>query len=286
MNVILVSTGVFQRYILDNIKQLLLFNYNIIVITEKKFFSELNEYPQITKIDSVSLTINYDKKTKLNSKFREGFWVNCSKRLFLIYEYMKNNNITNCIHLENDVILYADLTSYFKNDNKNIYITMDHENRCIPGIMYIPNYTLLNNLINNYNYSENDMKNIAKFYNSNKDICKTFPIINENSYFKYKNMYNDNFSEFNSIFDAAAIGQYLGGVDPWNISGDTCGFINETCVVKYNNYKFKWIQKNEYFYPHIIIDEEVIPIINLHIHSKRLKDFLIMNPIKNKYIDI
>ena len=37
MNVILVSTGVFQRYILDNIKQLLLFNYNI-VITEKKFF--------------------------------------------------------------------------------------------------------------------------------------------------------------------------------------------------------------------------------------------------------
>ena len=112
MNVILVSTGVFQRYILDNIKQLLLFNYNIIVITEKKFFCELNGYPEITKIDSISLTINYDKKTKLNSKFREGFWVNCSKRLFLIYEYMKNNNITNCIHLENDVILYADLTIF------------------------------------------------------------------------------------------------------------------------------------------------------------------------------
>jgi len=113
MNIILVSTGIFQPYILDNIKQLLLFNYNIIVITEKKFFSELNKYSQITLIDSNSLSTSYDKKTKLNSKFRQGFWVNCSKRLFLIYEYMKNNNITNCIHLENDVILYADLTSYF-----------------------------------------------------------------------------------------------------------------------------------------------------------------------------
>ena len=145
--------------------------------------------------------------------------------------------------------------------------------------MYIPNYTLLNNLINNYNYSENDMKNIANFYNSNKDICKTFPIINENSYFKDKNMYNDNFSEFNSIFDAAAIGQYLGGVDPRNISGDTLNFLMKhhqlnIIIINLNGYKKMNISI------HIIIDEEVIPIINLHIHSKRLKDFLIMNPLK------
>ena len=283
MNIILVSTGVFQSYILDNIKQLLLFNYNIIVITEKKFFFELNEYPQITLIDSNSLSTNYDKKTRLNSKFRQGFWVNCSKRLFLVYEYMKKNDVTNCIHLENDVLLYSDLTAYLKDDNK-IYITMDHKNRCIPGIMYIPNYTLLDNLVNNYNYSKNDMTNLANFYNNNKDICKTFPIINKNTSFKEDNLYNCNFSKFNSIFDAAAIGQYLGGIDPRNKSGDTTGFINETCVVKFNNYQFKWIKKNDYFYPHIIIDEQIIPITNLHIHSKRLKDFLIINPVENKYI--
>jgi len=283
MNIILVSTGVFQTYLLDNIKQLLLFNYNIIVITEKKFFPKLNEYPQITKIDSESLSITYDKKTKLNSTYRNGFWVHCSNRLFLIYEYMKNNNITDCIHLENDVLLYTDLSTFFKNDN-NMYITMDEKNRCIPGIMYIPNYTFLDKLLNNYNYSTNDMKNLATFYHNNRNICKTFPIININSKYNSKTIYNENFTQFNSVFDAAAMGQYVGGVDPRNKSGDTTGFINETCVVKYNNYQFKWIKKDNSFYPHILIDDQTIPIMNLHIHSKRVKDFLIMNPVENKYI--
>ena len=81
---------------------------------------------------------------------------------------------------------------------------------------------------------------------------------------------------FNSIFDAAAIGQYLGGVDPRNIPGDTTGFINETCVVNYSYYKFIWkfnLILNIY-QPYILIDNIEILINNLHIHSKSLKKFI------------
>ena len=60
-------------------------------------------------------------------------------------------------------------------------------------------------------------------------------------------MYNENFQEFNSIFDAAAIGQYLGGVDPRNSPGDTRGFVNETCVVNYDKYEFTWIKKENFY---------------------------------------
>ena len=93
-------------------------------------------------------------------------------------------------------------------------------------------------------------------------------------------------SKFNSIFDTAAIGQYLGGIDPKNESGDTTGFINEDCVVKYDKYKFKWIKNGKYYFPHIIINEKIIPINNLHIHSKNLKNFRIDNPIVNNYINM
>ena len=86
------------------------------------------------------------------------------------------------------------------------------------------------------------------------------------------------------IFDAAAIGQYLGGVDPRNIEGDTRGFINETCIIKYNKYKFEWIKIDELFIPHIIIDSNKYKICNLHIHCKNLKNFMANDPIENYLI--
>ena len=277
ITIILVSVGTFQNYILDNIKQLLHFKYNITVITDKKFFHYLNNINTINIIDSNILLTSFDNNSKLCKSFRNGFWHNSSKRLFLIYEYMKQYNITNCIHLENDVLLYYDFNNY-KFDKNKIYLTIDAPTRCIPGIIYIPHFKLLDNLINNYNYSKNDMYNMNLFYNNNKNICITFPIIKNNKHYNKTDIYNHNFNLFNGIFDAAAIGQYLGGVDPRNIPGNSIGFINETCVVKYNNYEFKWITYNNgYKIPYIIIDNDEIPILNLHIHSKNLSKFMIDN---------
>ena len=83
-----------------------------------------------------------------------------------------------------------------------------------------------------------------------------------------------NFDKFNYIFDAAAIGQYLGGVDPKNTAGDTTGFVNETCIIKYDKYKFEWKIIDDMKKPFIIIDNESYPIFNLHIHSKNLDKFV------------
>jgi len=279
ITVILVSTGVFQDYIIYNIRQLLYFRYNIIIIIEKEYFNKLNEFSNcknIKLIDSNDLHTDFDANSNLDKSFRDGFWHNCSKRLFLVYTCMKNLNLENCIHLENDVLLYYDFSNY-KFDNK-IYLTNDSNIRCIPGIIYIPNYNLITNLINNYDYSKNDMDNMYKFYLNNKDSCITFPIINNNEKYDKIDIFNENYELFNGIFDTAAIGQYLGGVDPRNIEGNTIGFINETCVVKYNNYQFTWIKNEDGFnFPYIIIDDKTIPIFNLHIHSKNLNKFTIFN---------
>ena len=60
----------------------------------------------------------------------------------------------------------------------------------------------------------------------------------------------------------------------------------KTCIIKYNKYKFKWIKKGEYSFPHIENEGRLIPINNLHIHSKNLEPFRINNPIENKYIQM
>lgn len=279
MEVILISTGIFQEYLITNIKQLLLLGYDVTLITDSNYLNKI-KIKNINIVETESLSTDFDSKSKLNRSFRNGFWHSCSKRLFLLYEYMKKNDRKRVVHLENDVMLYTKFEFNFEQDK--IYLTMDAKNRCIPGIIYIPSYNFLEKLVNNYNFSKDDMFNMAKFFKENTDICKTFPLIDDSH---PKTIYNENFNEFNSIFDAAAIGQYLGGVDPRNIRGDSSGFVNETCIYKYNKYKFKWLKIDKYFFPHIIVGEKIIPINCLHVHSKALDKFSIESPLRNKFIE-
>ena len=68
------------------------------------------------------------------------------------------------------------------------------------------------------------------------------------------------------------MGQYLGGIDPRNKPGNTVGFVNETCLVKYNMYTFIWKEGK----PYIRIEGKDVPIFNLHIHCKNLEKFINM----------
>lgn len=265
-NIILVLLENFQEYIIDNIQNLHHFgNHDITVITDEHLQKHLvDQNVNIVLTSSLNLK-HFEKKDKSDVNFRNGFWKFTSMRLFCIYEYMKSRKINNCFHVENDVMTYLPLHTL--NMEHKLYLTMDNHDRCIPSIMYIPSYQFMDDLISSFDFANNDMINLAQFYQKNKHICKAFPIINNQC-----GIYSENFDEFNMIFDAAAIGQYLGGVDPRNISCNTVGFVNETCVVDYSKYQFYWINCNGRFVPHIYIDM-LIPIANLHIHCKKLCNF-------------
>ena len=286
MDIILINLNNFQEYIIDNINQLKYFKYNITIIITDNLLHHFNDIPDINIVKTSELDdLNYNVLSKLDDTYRNGFWKLCSQRLFYLYSYIKKYNIINSIHIENDVMIYDNFSTHF--DRSKIWITMDSNNRCIPGIIFIPNYNMLDNLILNYDFTKNDMENLAIFYHKNKDICNTLPIIQKNDIYNNDDIYSKNFPDFLRIFDGAAIGQYLGGVDPRNISGDTRGFINETCVVDYSKYTFSWkinIHTNLY-QPHILLNNVNIPIFNLHIHSKKLYKFNSKYPLETKLIN-
>ena len=181
-------------------------------------------------------------------------------------------------------MLYKNLTNYQFNTDK-IATVFDCYNRVIPSIIYIPTPDHFKVIIEKYQYSLNDMQNLSKF---DETVIERLPIYTDLKTNDETNMVTKNFNKYNTIFDAAAIGQYLSGVDRRNISGDTRGFVNETCVIKYKSNNFFWI-KDELtllYTPHISVNNENIPIFNLHIHSKNLTDFMSLDPIENKYISI
>lgn len=284
VEIILVCLGNFQSYIIDNIYNLLDFsNNNITVIINKNLENSFNKVKSKIKIVYAEdlNNYNYDNNCKLNKTSQSGLWFQSSNRFFYLYDYIKTYTIEKCFHIENDVMVYTNLDNYIPNEKK-IYLAMDSNGRCIPGIVFISSHNELQPLIKNYSNTTNDMNNLGMFYNKNKDICETFPIIKKNNNFDSHDFLFKNFDKFNAVFDTAAIGQYLGGCHYGRIIP---GFINETCFVKYDKYKFYWIKKNNLFIPHIEIEKELIPIINLHVHRKELYKFMARKPIEDRLIN-
>ena len=270
MNLILVCIQNFQEYILENIQQLRYLQIkNIYVITNGQFFHYFSEYPFINLVDADRFIddYNYFDRSALDKNFSGGFWALASLRLFIIYAFMKETKLTNCVHIENDVLLYYDCKELENMIDPNyVYIPFDSYRRSILSIIYIPNDLIFETILDHYDYTKNDMENFSMIQQTTH-LIKNFPIFP----LRHAKTDEERFVSgvFPYIFDAAAIGQYVGGVDSQNDPNDSIGFVNETCVIKYNNYKIEWEDGK----PFLRIHSERFPIFNLHIHSKNLKKF-------------
>ena len=279
MNIVLVCINNFQEYILDNIQQLINLKHdNIYILTNTKFFNLFSKFSDKIKIISIETlpdTFNFYSKTSLDKSFRDGFWTLTSLRFFYIYEFMNKYSIKNVIHLENDVLIYYKCNDIIDNFEKQfIYLPFDTFKRNIASIMYIPSSEIFKVALDNYDFSKNDMENFCNIKNKT-GLIKVLPIFpNIKTDNKEIEFVSENFDKFNCIFDAAAMGQYLGGIDPKNVTHNTVGFINETCVIKYNQFKFIWITINGIKRPFLKTGDSIIQIFNLHIHHKDLHNFI------------
>jgi len=282
MNIVLVSIGNFQDYILSNIRQLLRLGHtSIYVIVNPEFipyFNEFTEHVKCISVTSLRDEFNYYgyQHTSDNMHFRNGFNMHTSSRFFYLYAFIKEYNIQDVLHLENDVLIYYD-SDLLKEmvDSEHIYVPIDCPSRAIASVVYIPRPELLGTILSGYDYGKNDMENFSMLVQRFPETIQTFPIGSASmAHTEEQRLVTQHWEKFQIVFDAAAIGQYLGGVDPRNIPGDTTGFVNETCVIKYNQYEFSWMETEGIRRPYVIHEGVTIPIFNLHIHSKTLYKFM------------
>jgi hypothetical protein len=287
MKIILVCIGNFQEYILFNIENLLLYdNTDIVVITEPTFFPFFSKYDTVKLIDRNHLSdCQFNASSNLDRNFRNGFFHLCSLRLFYLYSYIAQNQIEKCIHIENDVMVYYPLqiTTHtpplFQSDK--LCLCFDTPDRVVPSIIYIPKPENLRYVLERYDCNIDDMRNLARFDDC---VVEKLPLFHLPGETHEKNELSKNFAKYGVLFDGAAIGQYLGGVDPRNIPGDTRGFVNEECLIKYDGCSFVWKKRGLLYYPAIRVGDKYIRIINLHIHCKQLHRFLANDPLETRFI--
>ncbi len=233
------------------------------------------------------------QKSTLNNDFREGFWRKASERFFYLHECIVLNDLKNVVHLESDNLIYVTISEilYGLEHYNGIGAVFDCDERCIPSFVYIKNGAAIEDLVSfmahHAQAGHTDMEILALYKKLNaSDRIDALPLIMPSYLNNYplrnalkqvpKNeaLYSNYFNDFNSIFDGAALGQYLGGIDPRN-GPSSPGFINETCIFNPSHLAFEWIKDEQgRKIPYACFNNIRYRINNLHIHSKRLQDFI------------
>ena len=294
-------------YIFDSLKQTRLFNKTdpiYVVANEKAFekidpqyFSFLADLVTMVKIESLPQSkehIQFLKESTLDKNFREGFWLFASERFLVLDDLAQNYNLENIIHLENDNMVYvnfSELMPIFKKYYSGIGGIFASDERCIPGLIYFSNAKIVRELAQFFckhaAHIENDMQTIGNFYKerAKENSISMLPVIMPDYISQYglktktgkipsfPLTYANHIEEFESIFDGAAIGVYLGGYDPRNNNLGP-GSIHPHTVFNASFLKFEWIKDSENRnIPYALFNGKRYRINNIHVHSKKLYQF-------------
>lgn len=278
VDLILVHSGnIFPFHINSTIKLAKKYLFKIHIIIDQQFIDHIEDKSCII-VSSNSLEDSryqtYNIKN-YNLQFRDNFFSRTSSRFILLDNYISKNNIESCFHIENDIAMFSDLLkaqNVLENSEYDTAIVLDNATRCVPSIIWYRN-KFSSNRMSSFIYKNNnidDMRNLAIYFFENRGKVTNLPIvpfdlIDHHNDINYGNMYKD----FNSIFDGAAIGQYLYGIDSLNGNTNTKGFINETCVFNASGYVYLENSKPVFNY----LNQKTI-INNLHIHSKNFTELL------------
>ncbi len=233
---------------------------------------------------------------------KRGFWRFTTERFFLIEECMAAFNMPAVLHLESDNVIFFDvetIAATLKRLYPGLAAPFLNDDLCVPGVFYVGNCSVLADL-NNYiahrvaeeaagmrrwyrppflarvrmGIKLHDMNLLADFRRlSSADRLRMLPMVPP-GYRTGKLMdcglpYSEGFDALHMIFDGAAFGQYLYGLDPNHHEAEgTVGMVNPQSCVRATDFGFDRLDLRDPV-PLLDYNGARIHLASLHNHSKR-----------------
>jgi len=280
MNVVLVHIGEkFPEHLPYCLTQLQLFvKCPIHLLVNRVHINKFN----VANIFALEDLQESDEHNAFKSSFslERGFWQYATERFFYLHEYIKLKNLKNILHIENDNLIFYDFTKLkaaFK--TRPIWAVFDCESRAVPGLIYFRDteslYPLVKHFVGSGSRGKNDMDAIGEFRLQFPDLISSLPIIT-NYVEQLPAMFHEKADFFGVLFDGAAVGQYIGGLDLVCGRGHCFGFINEESVFKCNKTTIDWVVEDGYK----VLKLNGLRLVNLHVHSKDLRRWM-SDPVSN-----
>lgn len=255
----------------------------------------------------------FRKMSPFDMGFRDGFWTHTIERFFYLAALAEQRGLENGIHLESDVMLYADvdpLALKLGGLYQGIAVPFDNDDRAVASVMFwrrpqalaVFCQFVVDYLAEHPDPSLNDMAFFAQARRClGRDDIDSLPVLPKlyagplrtasGLETREPELFSRNAENLAVVFDAAAIGQYLGGPDAKNFiprkrfwyqpprvgrpkPAPGTGFINETTIFNPSAFSYDWLVDSEgRKIPHMVVGDARVPIANLHIHRKDLKKF-------------
>ena len=204
-------------------------------------------------------------------------WESSLMRIFYINEFINMKEINEFVHFDLDVLIYKsfkEVQNIFLNNKINI--TPLTKNFLVFGYCYIPTLQLFTKLTDMlFKILENKKFYEEKYYNSQRlnEMKMLYIAYDEKpELFNLLNVLPNDKSSF--LFDPGSYGQYLGGTHKKKFSK---GFIDKDHIagIEISKKNVKPILfKNNYC---VKENDRIFDLVNLHVHSKKLKNFLPQN---------
>jgi len=294
INLVLFHSGApLPEFIEYNFKQIRIFNPNIRIyfLTDKNLLSNFlfDEY----NILAIDKDLFYSDKIKQFEMFfnygSDNFWTLAATRLIYIENFLKSYSLyTDVYHFENDVLLYYNLEEHhekFKKFYENIAITTGGPDKSMTGFMFIKNYESISKMtqffidilkthgiqgtINKYHMDMVHEMSLMKFYgveNGDKYLSN-LPILPFGDF-------SEHFQDFNSIFDPATWGQFVGGTRNEGPGAKPQDHYIGTMLKNNPQYSVIFNEENGLKIPYFSYEDKLVKLNNLHIHSKNLKLYI------------
>ena len=312
MNLVLVHLGDdnFPLYIFDNLRQIRRFyDGNIFVVVPNNICrqhsaelysfncsiiatEDLEGYEKNVNLETITSDMKKTEQPSFNYLLDKGYWKYTLQRFLFLEALTKELSLTDVIHVENDVTIYEDLNQLenklYQCYPKSIAINPVDPNHAAGAFIYyhgVESIGFLNDLFLEWiqkgekqNIKELDVDMITEmnFLNHFQKIIpervKYLPLLPENHHFENTNI-------FNSVFDGASWGQYVGGL-PEIHADQELRFFPKSWVGRellQKKYTLVWKQddlKRRIPYVLNMETQKETKINNLHVHCKRFKDFI------------
>ena len=294
MSVVLSFIGNMPPYIYECLKQLRLFYqddiyliYSIIAPELKTQIETFNpiliSYDTVisSRFNNTCSKRNYAVVDKLND--RKLLFMRSFERFYLLDELIKQRNLKYIWFMELDILMYTSPNTFIET-LKDIptafaYHRTDH---CNSGIFYVKDTEALQPILTSFdNFTEgfiSEMRALFAYSAKIKHESLFFPLVIKSS---ENRLYWKDIDLFNGyLFDGAILGMYYFGIDPIHTNGKIITnnkhtydmdqkFLN---IWKYGDLIWQSNQdKLQIPYFKLKESEQLIPVANLHIHSKDLK---------------
>ena len=290
MNVILFNRGELPVYLTNTVLQIKKYNpYIDIYFISNNINSELGKICKFIDLkDLKSEYIEYFEKSDFYTNDPNPLWRTSIERFFYIHELIRKFNLTNIFHFDNDVLIYDSFECVL---NKITYeknlITAANENNLVCGMFYTKNLYSFSEIVNSLNSKiKMGQSELESVYKNRSVIYKNKVVegfhLNEMTLLKIiqeetnciKNFpitpIDENFAKFEMCFDPSSWGQNLGGTHQNHPSGyySLHHFIGR--FIDQNILKVVFENKK----PFIVYNNEHFKLFNLHVHSKKLENWV------------